>query len=899
MVSSGFAPPPAGQSNNFLVPSTERPDSVITTTGHVGRLRSVIQFFPISGVESRRINISNRALGRSACNNPLIKPEIYTQLPTEPEKKMRPGTDSISSSMGKAGSVFDGSYLAPETQNKSNSSDPILPRSSLFAGETPSVGPSAFQKSATLVTHPHESAEINARSEVQLRGLNWSKKVSNWDESGVYKKMPESPEWLSNTGAEALINHLKSRNWEKECEKIEFELQSTPSSNLQSFTQLVGGHSTRTWASGPSPEASPLGVHNENDLRTISEVRHSVQDEKFLGKNKWREESFSAQNGSTLPAKPDKIAPGAWGFAHAGERYKVTGSASPNDPPGSFRVSHIISKEEGENSFSLLAGLPSSPGSAVQSTPNNTAPLITRGGILRNGPSTMRSMTEQFSEKETDFLLKRRKTRIRTLKLLKSFQKSGLPFTGMIFHQLPVLPPELRPIIQLGAGQLASSDVNDLYRRILSRNNRLKYYLYETHFVEFLVRSEQQLVQLAVDALLENGKTTSVRHTSGQKRLYKSLSDRIGGKQGRFRMNLLGKRVDYSGRSVIVVGPRLKLFQCGLPYEMAIELFQPFLLRHMLELQLAKTIRAAKNILRFNKPLARQLLHHVVQAHPILLNRAPTLHRLGIQAFQPVLVFGRAIHLHPLVCPAFNADFDGDQMAVHIPLSPQARIEARLLMLASGNWLSASTGQPNVLPSQDMVLGFYYLTIEKYAYQNGRGLFFHSLTDVLQAYELGSIDLHSQIWLKWYGPFTGDSTNKLTNPQKHEKKGFLWHNPEPSSLASPSGAYLETNQDQKPADYRFSSGCLFGEAEPAQPLPIPFAFRAPSETSTRNKNSISRFKREGDQPIEIRINKNGISTKIYSSYQWQEDTKEKQKISYIRTTPGRVLMNQLFHKFGS
>ena len=529
-----------------------------------------------------------------------------------------------------------------------------------------------------------------------------------------YHKMPESPEWLANTGAQALLNLLKSRNWQKEAEKLEYELQATPSLN-------------------------------------------------------------------------DELA------------------------------------------------------------------------------CASRDFTGTLTEKETDFLLKRRKARVRTLKLLKSFQKSGLPFTGMIFHSFPVLPPELRPIIQLGAGQLASSDVNDLYRRILSRNNRLKYYLYETHFVEFLVRSEQQLVQLAVDALLENGKTTSVRHTSGQKRLYKSLSDRIGGKQGRFRMNLLGKRVDYSGRSVIVVGPRLKLFQCGLPYEMAIELFQPFLLRHMLELQLAKTIRAAKNILRFNKPLARQLLHHIVQAHPILLNRAPTLHRLGIQAFQPVLVFGRAIHLHPLVCPAFNADFDGDQMAVHIPLSPQARIEARLLMLASGNWLSASTGQPNVLPSQDMVLGFYYLTIEKYAYQKGRGLFFNSLTDVLQAYELGSIDLHSQIWLKWYGPFTGDSTTRLTTPKKHQKM--------------PLGG---------------TGACA------TQPyLFAPRSASTPLRSSSGHLSNIYRFKRDTDQPIEIRINKNGISTKIYSSYQWQQDSFEKHRVSYIRTTPGRVLINDIFQKFSN
>jgi DNA-directed RNA polymerase beta' subunit len=597
---------------------------------------------------------------------------------------------------------------------------------------------------------------------------------------GFYKKMPESPEWLANTGAQALLNHLKSRDWQKECEKLEFELQSTPSLN-------------------------------EENSETDFSLTHVSSEHKL------QQSRFSFPSGFMLSGASSVIASAIDGSKSTSESSEATTS---EEKTGSDLTDQSLSRLDGG-----------------------------------------------FTEKETDFLLKRRKARVRTLKLLKSFQKSGLPFTGMIFHSLPVLPPELRPIIQLGAGQLASSDVNDLYRRILSRNNRLKYYLYETHFVEFLVRSEQQLVQLAVDALLENGKTTSVRHTSGQKRLYKSLSDRIGGKQGRFRMNLLGKRVDYSGRSVIVVGPRLKLYQCGLPYEMAVELFQPFLLRHMLELQLAKTIRAAKNILRFNKPLARQLLHHVVQAHPILLNRAPTLHRLGIQAFQPVLVFGRAIHLHPLVCPAFNADFDGDQMAVHIPLSPQARIEARLLMLASGNWLSSSTGQPNVLPSQDMVLGFYYLTIEKYAYQKGRGLFFNTLADVMQAYEIGSIDLHSQIWLKWYGPFTGDSTNRLTTPQKHDK------------LKSSSGLSRKGSIATK------SQGWLKYSDVPSDSIEKSF------------KNSIYRFKRDNDQPIEIRLNKNGISTKIYSSYQWQQDSEEQHRVSYIRTTPGRVLMNQIFHTF--
>ena len=443
--------------------------------------------------------------------------------------------------------------------------------------------------------------------------------------------MPEFPNWLENTGAQALVNQLKTKNWSAEILKIENSLLQSGSGASQSR-----GEARVTLSEAPLQEAEP-----------------------------------------TLPSGELPLPSAGVGSAPAERSYALQ---SPRLRPGTFDD-------------------------------------------------------------------KKRKMRLRQLKLLKTFQKSGFPTTQMIFSNLPVLPPELRPIIQLGGGQLASSDVNDLYRRVISRNNRLKYYLYETHFVEFLVRSEQQLVQLAVDALLENGKTTQVRHTSGQKRLYRSLTDRIGGKQGRFRMNLLGKRVDYSGRSVIVVGPSLDISNCGLPYEMASELFQPFLLRHLLELNVCKTIRAAKNILRLNKAFARQCMHGILGSHPILLNRAPTLHRLGIQAFHPILVFGRAIHLHPLVCPAFNADFDGDQMAVHIPLSPSARMEARLLMLASGNWLSASTGQPNLLPSQDMVLGFYYVTLEKPGFQKGKGKVYQNLTDAVQDYESGDLDLHSQIWV--------------------------------------------------------------------------------------------------------------------------------------------------------
>ena len=711
---------------------------------------------PTTQVQSGRLNTLFTKQTRKGLRPPTESPPPVFQVKNPPVP-----SGSASSVQGA------GASSPPQGSEISGSRDKVPATQGVFPGTV-----------STTTVKLVKVQKQNHFDQSELKGLR----------SALYNKMPESPEWLSNTGAQALLNHLKSRDWQKETEKLEFEFQATPSLNL-------------------NDERFDFGIPDEETTSEIDFPSQTTLVEEMAG-----------------------------------------GAASPPEGTGGLR--------------------PAKPPRSLQETP---APVNFTEKNFSN------SLLSKFSEKESDFLLKRRKSRVRTLKLLKSFQKSGLPFTGMIFHTLPVLPPELRPIIQLGAGQLASSDVNDLYRRILSRNNRLKYYLYETHFVEFLVRSEQQLVQLAVDALLENGKTTSVRHTSGQKRLYKSLSDRIGGKQGRFRMNLLGKRVDYSGRSVIVVGPRLKLFQCGLPYEMAIELFQPFLLRHMLELQLAKTIRAAKNILRFNKPLARQLLHHVVQAHPILLNRAPTLHRLGIQAFQPVLVFGRAIHLHPLVCPAFNADFDGDQMAVHIPLSPQARIEARLLMLASGNWLSSSTGQPNVLPSQDMVLGFYYLTLEKYAYQKGRGLFFQSLGDVMQAYEIGSIDLHSQIWLKWYGPFTGDSNSRLTNPQKHIEGAGQFY---PRQVEATGLRRLQA----KPV---FQSIVSVGQS----------SVNSQKSNEKHLQNSITRFRRDTDQPLEIRLNTNGISTKIYSSYQWQQDSKGRKQVLYIRTTPGRVLMNQIFQKF--
>ena len=286
--------------------------------------------------------------------------------------------------------------------------------------------------------------------------------------------------------------------------------------------------------------------------------------------------------------------------------------------------------------------------------------------------------------------------------------------------QVPVIPPELRPMVQLDGGRFATSDLNDLYRRVINRNNRLKRLL-ALNAPDIIVRNEKRMLQEAVDALIDNGRRG--RPVTGpNNRALKSLSDMLKGKQGRFRQNLLGKRVDYSGRSVIVVGPELKIYQCGLPKEMALELFKPFVMKKLVEDQHANNIKSAKKMVERQKPEVWDALETVIKEHPVLLNRAPTLHRLGIQAFEPVLVEGRALKLHPLVCTAYNADFDGDQMAVHVPLSTEAQSEARFLMLSANNLLKPQDGHPVTVPSQDMVLGSYYLTIERRRAGRGQGV---------------------------------------------------------------------------------------------------------------------------------------------------------------------------------
>ena len=336
---------------------------------------------------------------------------------------------------------------------------------------------------------------------------------------------------------------------------------------------------------------------------------------------------------------------------------------------------------------------------------------------------------------------------IKRLRVIDHFMASGSNPSWMTLDIIPVLPPDLRPMVQLDGGRFATSDLNDLYRRVINRNNRLAR-LQEIMAPELIIRNEKRMLQEAVDALIDNGKRGRAVFGLNNRPL-KSLSDIIEGKQGRFRQNLLGKRVDYSGRSVIIVGPELKLNQCGLPREMAIELFQPFVIHRLIYEGLVNNIKAAKNIIQNNELLAWEMLDQVMSGHPILLNRAPTLHRLGIQSFEPILVEGRAIKLHPLVCPAFNADFDGDQMAVHIPLCLEAQAEARMLMLAPNNFLSPATGDPILTPSQDMVLGCYYLTANNPTEQTIADQYFYSSNDVIRAYKQSVVSLHTFVWVKY------------------------------------------------------------------------------------------------------------------------------------------------------
>ncbi|CAM5357911.1 DNA-directed RNA polymerase subunit beta' [Thauera sp. 28] len=351
------------------------------------------------------------------------------------------------------------------------------------------------------------------------------------------------------------------------------------------------------------------------------------------------------------------------------------------------------------------------------------------------------------------------------LKVLEAFQQSGIKPEWMVLEVLPVLPPDLRPLVPLDGGRFATSDLNDLYRRVINRNNRLKRLL-ELKAPDIIVRNEKRMLQESVDSLLDNGRRGKAM-TGANKRPLKSLADMIKGKGGRFRQNLLGKRVDYSGRSVITVGPQLKLHQCGLPKLMALELFKPFIFNKLELMGLATTIKQAKKMVESQEPVVWDILEEVIREHPVMLNRAPTLHRLGIQAFEPVLIEGKAIQLHPLVCVAFNADFDGDQMAVHVPLSLEAQMEARTLMLASNNVLSPANGEPIIVPSQDIVLGLYYATREGVNVP-GEGMIFTDVSEVKRAYESGQIALHARITVRLKEADLGPNGERIERIVRHD-----------------------------------------------------------------------------------------------------------------------------------
>ena len=363
---------------------------------------------------------------------------------------------------------------------------------------------------------------------------------------------------------------------------------------------------------------------------------------------------------------------------------------------------------------------------------------------------SLKKELEKASEQKKAKLVKR-------LDTVESFRLSGNRPEWMVINVVPVIPPELRPMVQLDGGRFATSDLNDLYRRVINRNNRLKRLL-ELGAPEIIVRNEKRMLQESVDALIDNGRRGRPVTGAGNRPL-KSLSDLLKGKQGRFRQNLLGKRVDYSGRSVIVVGPELKIYQCGVPKEMAVELFKPFVMKELVGRGIAHNIKNAKRMVERLRPEVWDILEDVIKDHPVMLNRAPTLHRLGIQAFEPVLVEGRAIKLHPLVCTAFNADFDGDQMAIHVPLSPEAQAESRYLMLSVNNLLKPQDGKPVTVPTQDMILGAYYLTMEVDG-EPGEGNYFESPEEAVMAYVNHDLGMHAKIYVRITKEIDGELKSK-------------------------------------------------------------------------------------------------------------------------------------------
>ena len=454
---------------------------------------------------------------------------------------------------------------------------------------------------------------------------------------------------------------------------------------------------------------------------------------------------------------------------------------------------------------------------------------------------------EQISKELEDAQGQKRTRLLKRIDVLDAFYKSGNRPEWMIFDCIPVIPPDLRPMIQLDGGRFATSDLNDLYRRVINRNNRLKK-LIDLNAPGIIIQNEKRMLQEAVDALFDNGRRGRSVTGAGNRPL-KSLSSMLKGKQGRFRQNLLGKRVDYSGRSVIVVGPSLKMYQCGIPKDMALELFKPHVIHELVERDIAHNIKAAKRLIENKDPKVWDVVEDVIKEHPVLLNRAPTLHRLGIQAFEPVLIGGKAIRLHPLVCPAFNADFDGDQMAVHVPLSEEAQAEARMLMLGANNILSPKDGTPIVTPSQDMVLGNYYLTMEK-AGLPGEGRVFKNINEALMAYERRELTLHTRIALPVdsfkYKLFTESQKGKylVTTVGKLKFNEIL-----PDSFAYINEPTSDNIQNITPNKYFIERGQNIPEIIKEMPLVKPFP------KSTLEKIIAQIFKRYKTTETSVMLDK--------------------------------------------
>ena len=487
----------------------------------------------------------------------------------------------------------------------------------------------------------------------------------------------------------------------------------------------------------------------------------------------------------------------------------------------------------------------------------------------------------------------------------------------MLISVFPVLPPDLRPMVQLANGRFAASDLNDLYRRLIYRKLRFdKFcgYFKETDYMpDLLIRHDLCLLQEAADAIIDNGRLQKPVLRPNKQPL-KSLTAIIEGKQGRFRLNLLGKRVDYSGRSVIVVGPKLRLHQCGLPREMALELFYPFVIRALLKHSIVKNIRVAKARIQQRDQSVWDILERVVSGHPILLNRAPTLHRLGIQAFEPILLAGRAIQLHPLVCPAFNADFDGDQMAVHIPLSLEAQAEARLLMLATHNWLSPATGEPSIVPSQDMILGFYYLTARKPArskltpsskmFSVQKWNVFTQMEMVLQRYALGQLALHEMIWLRW--PSATDTASPQPvevhiYPSGHRRTIYDGYVKEQLMTTSTHKSYKQTLPDAKLIDTPFVANKRVNQETSKQSSTTdPYTFTPSAQPGTWE----SQVPKPNQEPAALSTIPSPTIVLVDTLAKGTEGVRQLPLLTeattpdtvYIRTTPGRLLLNHLIYE---